>query len=133
MPITQFHRGSSFEGDLHCHFTKRTDNSEYRRDRWSSGRGYAKGPVPGPRRHGISDAVPRRAMRPIIDFYERNNLARGRILHHEIDDLLREGIAVRWRGSLDGPRGRLEKGAHRPLGVKAVHGKELLKHHEHGI
>src|SRR3546814_6646974 len=88
-------------------------------DGWSSGRGYVKGPVPGPRRHDISDAVPRRTMRPIIDFDERNNLARVRILHHEIDDLLREGIAVRWRGSLAGPRGRLEKGAHRHLGVKA--------------
>src|SRR3546814_12129621 len=57
------HRGSSFEGDLHCLFTKRTDNSEYRRDGWSSGRGYVKGPVPGPSRHAISDAVPRRTMR----------------------------------------------------------------------
>src|SRR3546814_642122 len=63
-------------------------------------------------------------MRPIIDFYERNNLARGRILHHEIDDLLREGIAVRWRGSLAGPRGRLEKGAHRHLAGKAVLGNK---------
>src|SRR3546814_19477154 len=91
-PITQCHRGSSFEGDLHCLFTKRTDNSEYRRDRWSSGRGYAKGPVPGPRRHGISDAVPRRALRPLIDFYEPNNLASGRTLTHETEDILPDSI-----------------------------------------
>jgi hypothetical protein len=108
------------------------DDLNYIIESWPRAGGNAQRPIACRGGHGIAGSVLGGVVTSVIDLYERYDLAGGRILDDKVDDLLSEGVAIGMQRTPTRKGWRLQKGAHRNLGVDPIGGKNALELGKHG-
>ncbi|WP_434547987.1 hypothetical protein [Novosphingobium resinovorum] len=81
--------------------------------------------------HGIASAIASRIVTVIIDFDQREDRARRPILRDEINDFLRERVAIGVTGFSQWVCGGLEQSTHRHLRVNAAMGQGPFQSDQH--
>ena len=93
--------------------------------------GNADGGVARACRHRVALRVAGGIVRIVVDFDQRDDRAAVPVLNHEVDDLLREAVAVGVGGPAAEAAWNLQQRAHRHLGVDAVRRQDALDRGEH--